>query len=208
MDIDTRGGVQSASASSLAISTSDASWHENTARKHRRSTSPPPSSLPLSYADYRPIYHPTLFRAFPFRCRAPLLVRRFTKLARDPRSPFVSAAARPLVVSWSKLFCPVSPGRAMRYLWVSFGALCRSRHYTGEREKSSPRFCRASSSVSEYGYGPEVWFTGTSGYNRQRRRRWRLRRWRRHAYTSAALLGLFFSVFFFFRERGYVRFVR
>ena len=29
------------------------------------------------------------------------------------------------------LFCPVSPGRAMRYLWVSFGGLCRSRHYTG-----------------------------------------------------------------------------
>lgn len=29
------------------------------------------------------------------------------------------------------LFCPVSPDRAMRYLWVSFGRLCRSRHYTG-----------------------------------------------------------------------------
>lgn len=39
----------------------------------------------------------------------------------------------PLPLPIVGLFCPVSPGRAMRYLWVSFGGLCRSRHYTGRQ---------------------------------------------------------------------------
>lgn len=90
---------------------------------------PPPSSPPLSYADHHPIYS-LLFVSVSMPSSRSLVHETREGLS---RSPFIPATVR-LVVSWSKLFCPVSPGRAMRYLWVSFGALCRSRHYTGERE--------------------------------------------------------------------------
>jgi len=57
--------------------------------------------------------------------------------SRPSRSPFISLfppPPGPCLMVQAVLFRQ-SPGRAMRYLWVSFGALCRTRHYTRERER-------------------------------------------------------------------------
>lgn len=113
--------------------------------KARRLVPPlPPSSPPLLYAYYCPIYRPFLLHLSDCLIVSLFfspLARWSTKLARDPRRPLSAGLLPPgpLVVSGPELFCPVSPGRAMRYLWVSFGALCRSRHYTKESKREQER---------------------------------------------------------------------
>lgn len=113
-------------------------------------------------------------------------------------------------------FVPSVPGAQCDIYGFLLGALCRSRHYTKERERfSSPRL-RPSSCLG-IGYRPEVCSSQKrqaatdddddddgNGRRRRRRRRQRRRRGRR-ARTSAALLGLFFSVFPFFFKKENIR---
>lgn len=148
----------------------------------------PPSSPPLSYADYCPIYRPSLPRlsvrrivSLPLSLSA--LARWSTKLARDPRRaslcrppPAWSArclGARAVLSRQSRARNAISMG----FFWglVSKPPLYR-REQERERERPFPRLRRPSPC-------PVAWIQARSVVHRvgtsSRRRRRRQRRWRR-----------------------------
>lgn len=131
--------------------------------------SPPPSSPPLSYArlssDLSSYSLPSISVSMP-RPSSRSLVYETREGAPKPlhprRCPARSLSRGP------GCFVPSVPGAQCDIYGFLLGP-CVEAAIIPEREKSSPRCRRPSSSVPKYGYRPEV-FTGTSDCNRRRRR--------------------------------------